>query len=109
MSTRSDWLSGQIGLDPATGELVAGGTAAEARRALENLLSVLEAAGAGPADVVRATIYLVDLSEFGAVNEVYGAFFPPPPPARVTVGVAALPKGARVEVSAVARIGGAAG
>ncbi|MBN1422802.1 MAG: RidA family protein [Planctomycetes bacterium] len=96
------FLSGQIGLDPATGALVPGGTAAEARRALMNLRAVLAAAGASPGHVVRTTIYLVDLADFQAVNEVYAGFFPAPPPARTTIGVASLPKGARVEIDAIA-------
>ncbi len=99
-----DWvfLSGQIGLDPATGELVAGGTVAEATRALDNLGEVLRAAGASFSDVVRCTIYLVDLADFSAVNEAYGARLSQPYPARATVGVASLPKGARVEIDAIA-------
>ncbi len=101
------WLfcSGQIGLDPATGELVAGGVAAEATRVLENLRAVLGAAGATPDSVVRTTIYLVDLADFGRVNEIYARFFRAPFPARATVGVGALPRGARVEIDAIAMIG----
>lgn len=98
------FLSGQIGLDPATGALVGGGVVAEARRALENLCAVLEAAGAPRDSVVRTTIYLVDLADFAAVNDVYAEFFSAPFPARVTVGVAALPRGARVEIAAIAAI-----
>lgn len=99
-----DWLfcSGQIGLDPASGELVAGGTAAQAARALDNLAAVLGAAGADFASVVRTTIYLVDLADFSLVNEIYGRYVAAPYPARATVGVASLPKGARVEIDAVA-------
>ncbi len=99
-----DWvfLSGQIGLDPATGELVQGGAAAQAERALENLSAVLDEAGLSFADVVRTSIYLVDLNDFSAVNEIYAGCVSEPYPARVTVGVAALPKGALVEVDAVA-------
>jgi 2-iminobutanoate/2-iminopropanoate deaminase len=96
------FLSGQIGLDPATGDLVPGGTAAEAERAMRNLRAVLEAAGLDVEHVVRTTIYLVDLADFAAVNEVYGRHLRPPYPARATVGVAALPKGARVEIDAIA-------
>ncbi len=96
------FLSGQIGLDPATGELVSGGVAAETQRVLDNLLGVLEAAGAAFANVVRTTIYLADLSDFGRVNEIYGRVFRAPFPARATVGVAALPRGARVEIDAIA-------
>ena len=98
------YCSGQIGLDPATGQVVAGGVGAETRRILENLRAVLGAAGASLADVVRTTIYLVDMGDFAAVNEVYGGFFEAPYPARATVGVAALPRGARVEIDAIARL-----
>lgn len=99
-----EWLycSGQIGLDPASGELVAGGVAAEAARALDNLEAVLAAAGGDFAAVVRTTIYLADMADFAAVNEVYARRVRQPPPARATVAVAALPKGARVEIDAVA-------
>ncbi len=93
------WLfcSGQIGLDPATGELAAGGVVAEAQRVMENLRAVLTAAGATLDGVVRTTIYLTDLTDFGRVNEVYERSFTAPPfPARATVGVAALPRGARI-------------
>jgi len=98
------WLfvSGQIGLNPSSGELVAGGVVAETTRVLDNLHEVLNAAGASLDDVVRTTIYLVDLSDFGRVNEAYAAFFRAPYPARATVGVAALPRGARVEIDAIA-------
>ena len=96
------WLSGQIGLDPATGHLVPGGTAAEAERVLQNLEAVLAAAGCTFADVVRVTIYLVDLADFASVNEIYGRYVREPYPARATVGVAALPRGARVEIDAIA-------
>jgi 2-iminobutanoate/2-iminopropanoate deaminase len=99
-----DWLflSGQIGLDPATGELVAGGTTAETERVMLNLSAVLAAAGLGFADVVRTTIYLVDLADFALVNEIYGRFVSEPHPARVTIGAACLPRGARVEIDAIA-------
>jgi 2-iminobutanoate/2-iminopropanoate deaminase len=99
-----EWLlcSGQIGLDPATGELVLGGVVAETERVLANLDAVLQAAGGSLADVVRTTIYLVDLQDFARVNEVYGSRFQPPFPARATVGVAALPRAARVEIDAIA-------
>ncbi len=97
------FLSGQIGLDPATGELVAGGTAAEAARVFANLGAVLDAAGLDFSDVVRVTVYLLDLAEFAAVNQIYAEHFGEPYPARVTVGVASLPKGARVEIEALAR------
>jgi 2-iminobutanoate/2-iminopropanoate deaminase len=96
------FCSGQVGLDPATGRLVAGGIEAETARALENLAAVLAAAGLGLADVVRTTVYLADLGEFTAMNGVYARYFAAPYPARATVGVAALPAGARVEIEAVA-------
>jgi 2-iminobutanoate/2-iminopropanoate deaminase len=96
------FCSGQIGLDPASGQLVGGGTVAEAERVLQNLAAVLAAAGLGFEHIVRTTIYLVDLAEFAAVNEVYARFVRPPYPARATVGVAALPRGARVEIDAIA-------
>jgi 2-iminobutanoate/2-iminopropanoate deaminase len=99
---RTLWLSGQIPLDPATGELVPGGVAAQTARVMANLEAVLAAAGAGFGDVVRCTIYLVDLADFAKVNEVYGRAFPRDPPARATVQVAALPRGARVEIDAIA-------
>jgi 2-iminobutanoate/2-iminopropanoate deaminase len=96
------FLSGQIGLDPASGTLVGGGTVAEAEQVLKNLQAVLAAANLGFEHVVRTTIYLVDLADFAAVNEVYGRYVREPFPARATVGVAALPRGARVEIDAVA-------
>ena len=99
------FCSGQIALDPASGEMVgAGDVHAQARQVMRNLGAVLEAAGATFADVVKTTIYLADLSDFGAVNEVYGAFFTADPPARATVEVAGLPKGALVEIDAIARL-----
>ena len=96
------YCSGQIALDPATGQLVAGGTAAETERVLENLKAVLAAAGLGFAQVVKVTIYLADLGDFATVNDIYGRYVREPFPARATVGVAALPRGARVEIDAVA-------
>jgi 2-iminobutanoate/2-iminopropanoate deaminase len=96
------FCSGQVGLDPATGRLVAGGVEAETARALENLAAVLAGAGLGLGDVVKTTVYLADLGEFAAMNGVYGRYFTAPYPARATVGVAALPAGARVEIEAVA-------
>jgi 2-iminobutanoate/2-iminopropanoate deaminase len=97
------FCSGQLGLDPATGDLVEGGVEAQAERALRNLQAVLDAAGATFGDVVKTTIFLVDIADFAAVNAAYARFMPDPPPARSTVGVAALPKGGRVEVEAIAR------
>jgi 2-iminobutanoate/2-iminopropanoate deaminase len=96
------FCSGQIGLDPTTGELV-DGVEAQVERALRNLDAVLDAAGATLADVVKTTIFLTDMGDFGAVNAVYARFMPDPPPARSTVAVAGLPKGALVEVEAIAR------
>lgn len=96
------FLSGQIGLDPASGSLVAGGTAAEAEQVMQNLQAVLRGAGLGFDDVVRTTIYLIDLGEFATVNDVYGRYLQEPFPARATVGVASLPRGARVEIDAIA-------
>jgi 2-iminobutanoate/2-iminopropanoate deaminase len=96
------FCSGQLGLDPATGEL-ADGVEAQAERALRNLQSVLDAAGLGFDDVVKTTIFLADVNDFAAVNAVYAKFMPAPPPARSTIGVAALPKGGLVEIEAIAR------
>ena len=96
------FLSGQIPLDPATGEMVAGGIEEQTRRVMENLRAVLSAGGAGFDRVVRTTIFLVDLADFAKVNEVYGGYFGASPPARATVQVAALPRGARVEIDAIA-------
>jgi 2-iminobutanoate/2-iminopropanoate deaminase len=101
------FCSGQIGLDPTTGNLVSGGTAAETEQVMRNLQAVLAAAGCGLEQVVRTTIYLVDLNEFALVNEIYGRFLREPYPARATVGVAALPRGARVEIDAIALLSNA--
>jgi 2-iminobutanoate/2-iminopropanoate deaminase len=96
------FCSGQIGLDPDSGELVDGGAGAQARRCLENLAAVCEAAGAHLADALRCTVYLADIaSDWAVVNEAYAEFFPADPPARVAIGVAALPKDARVEIDAI--------
>jgi 2-iminobutanoate/2-iminopropanoate deaminase len=94
------FCSGQIPLDPQTGELVGDSAAQQAQRCLENLQAVCEAAHTTLARAVRMTIYMTDLAEFAAVNEIYGSFFAEDPPARVTVGVAQLPKGAYVEIDA---------
>ncbi len=96
------FLSGQVPLDPKTGELVTGDIQKETNRVLDNLQAVLTAAGLSFDHVVRTTIYLTNLGDFQAVNETYGARFTKTPPARATVQVAALPKGARVEIDAVA-------
>lgn len=97
------FCSGQVGLDPQSGELVSGGVEAQAERALRNLEAVLDAAGLAMADVVKTTLFLVDIGDFGAVNAVYGRHMPEPPPARSTFAVVALPKGALIEVEAIAR------
>ena len=99
------FLSGQIPLDPATGQLVTGGIAAETERVMENIAAVLSAAGLGFDAVVKTTIYLTDLAAFGMVNEIYGRRFISAPPARSTVQVAALPRGASVEIEVIARTG----
>ncbi len=96
------FLSGQIPLDPATGQMVDGDIEAQTRRVMENLAAVLAAAGTSFEQVVRATIYLVDLADFAKVNAIYGERFPSAPPARATVQVAALPRGAKVEIDLVA-------
>jgi len=95
------YLSGQVGLDPATGELVGGGLEAEARRVFDNLRAVAEAAGASLAAAVRVTIYLRDLSQFVLANRIMAEYFSEPYPARVTIGVAALPRGAAIEVDCI--------
>ena len=95
------YLSGQIPLDPATGELVGGSFEDQARRVFENLKAVAAAAGASLDSAVRVTIYLVDLGSFPAVNAIMSEYFMEPYPARVTIGVASLPKGAQVEVDCV--------
>jgi len=96
------YTSGQIALDPATGQLVEGGIAEQTARVIENLKAVLEAAGAGLASVLKTTVFLKEMGEFAAMNEVYGRFLGTPPPARTTIAVAALPKGGRVEIELVA-------
>ncbi len=99
------FTAGQVGLEPATGELVAGGVAAETARALENLRAVLAAAGSGLERVVKTTVFLTDMADFAAMNEAYARVFGSHRPARSTVAVAALPRGARVEIEAVAERG----
>jgi len=99
------FLSGQVPLDPGTGQIIEGDIAAQTRRVMENLGAVLNAAGLSFADLVRTTIFLVDMNDFAAVNEAYGSYFPASAgaaPARATVQVARLPKDARVEIDAVA-------
>jgi 2-iminobutanoate/2-iminopropanoate deaminase len=105
-----DWLivSGQVGATPGPDgapQIVEGGTPAQLRQALSNLASLLEGEGASLADVVKATVFLVDMAEFGALNETWVATFPEPRPARSAIGVAALPLGARIEVEAWAYLG----
>ena len=94
------WIvtSGQIGLDPKTGNMVGGGVAAETERVLTNLRAVLESAESSLADVVKTTVFLADMDEFAAMNEVYARHFPDPKPARSTVAVKRLPRDARVEI-----------
>ena len=96
------FTSGQIPLDPETQALVTGDIRAQTERVMENLSAVLSAAGVSFANVVKATIFVVDLNDFATVNEIYGKRFPQNPPARSTVQVAALPKGARVEIELIA-------
>jgi 2-iminobutanoate/2-iminopropanoate deaminase len=98
------YTSGQIGLDPATGQIVAGGVAAEAERVLQNLSHVLDAAGSSLELVVKTTIFLTEMSDFATVNEIYGKYFTGVAPARSTVAVKALPRGAVVEIEAVAAV-----
>ncbi len=97
------FCSGQLGLDPATGELVDGGVEAQAERALRNLTAVLDAAGMTFGDVLKTTIYLARIEDFATVNGIYAAFMPDPAPARSTFAVGALPKGGLVEIEAIAR------
>lgn len=101
------WLfcSGQVALDPATGQLVQGEVAAQTHQALRNLRAVLQAAGSDLSRVVKTTVFLIDMGDFAAMNEVYATFFSASPPARSTIAVAALPRGARVEVECIALTG----
>jgi 2-iminobutanoate/2-iminopropanoate deaminase len=96
------FVSGQIPIDPATGALVEGGIEAQTERALENLKSVLVAGRASFSDVVKVTVYLIDMADFPAFNGVYAKYFSQEPPARVTVAVVGLPRGARIELDAIA-------
>jgi len=96
------FVSGQVPLDPATGQMVDGGIAEQTRRVLDNVGALLTAGGRSFADVVRTTIFLADMNDFAAVNEIYGQYFSEPYPARATVQVARLPKDARVEIDVIA-------
>lgn len=96
------YCSGQIPLDPKTGELVTGDIAAQTERVMKNLEAVLQKAGASFGSVVRCGIFLTDLGDFGKVNEVYARYFPSNPPARATVQVSALPRGSKVEIDCIA-------
>jgi len=96
------FVSGQVPIDPATGNMVAGGIPEQTRRVLDNVGALLTAAGRSFADVVRTTVFLADMNDFGAMNEVYGEYFTEPYPARATVQVARLPKDARVEIDVIA-------
>jgi len=98
------FTSGQLGLDPATGNIVPGGIEAETRQALTNLQNVLADAGSGLEEVVKTTVFLKDIAEFSRMNAIYAGFFPENPPARSAVQVAALPKGGAVEIEVVAII-----
>ena len=98
------FTAGQVALDPKTGELVAGAISEQTTRALENLSAILAAAGSSLAQVVKTTVFLVDMADFAAMNEVYGRAFGTHRPARSTVAVAALPRGARVEIEVVAAV-----
>jgi 2-iminobutanoate/2-iminopropanoate deaminase len=96
------FLSGQIPLDPLTGELIVGDVGAQARRVLDNLRGVLEGAGSALDKVVKATIYLTDINDFAVVNQTYAEYFPDTKPARATVAVSALPRGSKVEIDMIA-------
>ncbi len=99
------FASGQIPTDPATGQFVAGGIKEQTEQVLKNLSAVLDAAGSGLKQVVKTTVFLIDMEEFAAMNEVYGTFFTEQPPARATVQAARLPRDARVEIEAIALAG----
>jgi 2-iminobutanoate/2-iminopropanoate deaminase len=99
------FVSGQVPIEPATGDLVPGDIADQARRVLQNVDAILKAAGASFHGVVRTTVYLADMADFPAMNEVYGTFFPAPQPARSTIQVSRLPKDARIEIDVIAFLG----
>jgi 2-iminobutanoate/2-iminopropanoate deaminase len=96
------FISGQIPIDPATGTLVGGGIADQTHRVLRNLCAILAAAGRSPADVVKTTVYLCDMTDFAAMNEVYATYFPAPAPARATIQAARLPRDVKVEIDLIA-------
>jgi 2-iminobutanoate/2-iminopropanoate deaminase len=96
------FVSGQIGIDPASGEVVQGDVSAQTHRVMENLAAILKAAGSGLRKVVRSTVFLKNMGDFGAMNAVYGTFWPSSPPARSTVEVARLPKDVLVEIDVIA-------
>ena len=98
------FLSGQVAIDPASGALVDGGIVAQTEQVMRNIGALLEAAGAGFEHLVRTTVFLADMNEFSAMNEVYATFLVDPPPARATVQVARLPRDARVEIDAIAML-----
>ena len=98
------FVSGQVPIDPATGNLVEGDIAAQTRRVFDNIGAILEAAGASFDHVVRPTVYLADMNDFAVMNEVYGTYFSSPAPARATVQAARLPKDARVEIDVIASL-----
>lgn len=98
------FVSGQIPLDPVTGQLAAEDVAGQTTRVLQNLGAILEAAGSSFAQVAKTTVYLLDMGEFAAMNEVYGTFFPSPAPARATVQVSRLPRDVRVEIDLIASV-----
>lgn len=98
------FVSGQVPIDPATGNLIEGDIAAQTRRVFDNIGAILDAAGASFDHVVRTTVYLADMNDFAAMNEVYGTYFSSPAPARATVQAARLPKDARVEIDVIASL-----
>jgi 2-iminobutanoate/2-iminopropanoate deaminase len=99
------FTAGQVALDPATGQLIEGDIKVQTQRTLENVKAILTAAGSSLANVVKATVFMTDLGEFAAMNETYREFFPQNPPARTTVEVRALPRGASIEIETIAMVG----
>jgi len=99
------FASGQIPIDPSTGEFVAGGVAEQTEQVMRNITAVLEAAGSGLNQIVKTTVFLADMNDFTAMNEVYARFFPETPPARATIQAARLPRDAKVEIEAIAVLG----